>query len=69
MSTKTIERQINNLNRQMVMLRSVVISVIGEKDPEGEYNPEFVNKILKLANKKQKAVKFTNSTDFFKMIS
>lgn len=69
MSTKTIEKQLNNLNQQMTMLRSVVISVIGEKDPEGEYRPEFVTHILKLMGQKQAGVEFSNPSDFLKMIS
>jgi hypothetical protein len=69
MSTKTIEKQLNNLNLQLVMLRSVVINVVGEQDPEGQYRPEFVDKMLKLMQKKQKGVKFTNSADFLKLVS
>jgi len=68
MSTKIIEKQLNNLNRQMIMLRSVVIGVIGEKDPEGEYKPEFVNGILNLVSQKQPKIKFTNAADFLKII-
>jgi hypothetical protein len=69
MPTKTIEKQLNNLNQHMAMLRSVVINVIGEKDPEGEYKPEFVGRMLKLMSRKTSGVKFINSADFLKMIS
>lgn len=69
MSTKTLEKQLNNLNQQMTMLRSVVIGVIGDKDPEGEYKPEFVARMLKLMSQKQPGAKFTNPADFLKIIS
>lgn len=69
MSTKTIEDQLNYLTHEVSMLRSAVISVIGEKDPEGGYRPEFVSRILKLANKKQVGVKFTGADDFLNRIS
>jgi hypothetical protein len=68
MSTKTIETKLNNLNQQMIMLRSVVISVIGGKDPEGEYRPEFVSQTLKLMGQKQSGIKFTSPADFLKII-
>lgn len=69
MSSKSIEKQLNILTQQVVMLRSVVIGVIGEKDREGKYKPEFVDHMLKLASQKQIGVKFTNSADFLKIIS
>lgn len=35
MGTKTIEKQLQDLTQQVVLLRSLVIGVIIEKDPEG----------------------------------
>jgi len=51
------------------MLRSAVIGVVGETDPEGQYRPEFVKRVLKLAKRKQPGVNFTNASDFLKKIS
>lgn len=39
------------LEKEVRMLRSFAISIVG-KDPEGEYRPEFVRKILRTANEK-----------------
>ena len=39
------------LEKEVKMLRSFAISIVG-KDPEGEYRPEFVRKILRAANEK-----------------
>lgn len=68
MTTKALEKQVNELTQQIVILRSAVISVVGERDPEGEYRPEFVRRILKLARKKSPAITFTGSADFLKQI-
>lgn len=69
MTAKVFETQLNNLTQEMVMLRSVVIGVIGERDPEGEYRPEFVSRMLALAKKKQTGVKFTTPAALLKIIS
>lgn len=68
MTTKTIEKKLHNLNQQVTMLRSVVINIIGERDPEGQYRPEFVDKILKLAHGPQGGIQFRNTNDFLKLI-
>jgi hypothetical protein len=68
MATKTIEKQLNDLTQQMILLRSAVIGVVGEMDPEGEYRPEFVRRVMELARKKSKGVKFTGTADFLKRI-
>jgi hypothetical protein len=68
MATTTIQKQLNELTQQVVLLRSAVISIVGERDPEGEYRPEFVKKMLALARKKSKGVKFTGPADFLKRI-
>ena len=69
MSTKVVEQQLYNLNREMALLRSVVIGVIGEKDPEGAYRPEFVARILEIAKTEQRGVKFTTPAALLKIIS
>ncbi len=68
MSTKTMERKLNNLNLEVTMLRSAFINVIGNQDPEGQYRPEFVSRILKLAKTRQSGSKFTTSADLLKRI-
>ena len=47
MTTKTLEKEVSELKREVKLLRSAVIGIIGEKDPEGEYRPEFVKSVLK----------------------
>ena len=39
-----------------------------EKDPEGDYKPEFVKKILKAARSKTKGIRFTTPEVFLKRI-
>ena len=68
MTTKAIEKQLNDLTQQVILLRSAVISVVGERDPEGEYRPEYVKRLLNLARKKSNGVKFTGAADFMKKI-
>ena len=48
MSTKTLEKLVRNLSKEVVELRSFVISVAA-KDSEGNYRPEFVRRIKKAA--------------------
>ncbi len=69
MSTKAIEKQLNDLTREMAMLRSVVIATIAERDPEGEYRSAFVKKILALGKKTSDGVAFTSPKEFLKKIS
>jgi hypothetical protein len=47
MSTHTIEQRLDDLTLEVRLLRSAVIGLIAERDPEGEYRPEFVRRILK----------------------
>lgn len=68
MTTKTLNKQVHDLSQEVLLLRSFVISIIGERDPEGEYRPEFVKKILHLAKKKQPNIKFTTSEDLLEQI-
>lgn len=67
MSTKTLEKKVQELSNQVVFLRSYIIGAIG-KDPEGEYRPEFVEEMLRLARQKQPSVKFTTSADLLARI-
>lgn len=50
MTIKTLDKSknttINKLRNEVGLLRSFVIGRLG-KDPEGEYKPEFVERILK----------------------
>jgi hypothetical protein len=69
MSTKTIEKKLNNLNREIVMLRSALVAAISQKDPEGEYRPEFVRKILGLVKKRSAGILFAGPNDFLKKIN
>ncbi|HLY63573.1 MAG TPA: hypothetical protein VKV95_22775 [Terriglobia bacterium] len=68
MGTKTIEKQLSDLTHQVDLLRSAVYGVVGESDPEGQYRPEFVKRMIKLARKKSNGVKFTGRADFLKRI-
>jgi hypothetical protein len=58
MSTKVIEKKLNSLTREMAMLRSVLIATLAEKDPEGEYRPEFVKRMFALTKTKQAGGRF-----------
>ncbi len=69
MTTEAITKQLNSLSQEVTMLRSLVISVVGEKDPEGEYRPAFVKRILALAKKKQSGIRFTTPANLYKIIS
>ncbi len=52
MSTKTLEKTIQTLSREVTSLRSFVIESISNRDDEGEYKPSFVKKILKAVRHK-----------------
>ncbi|OHA43072.1 MAG: hypothetical protein A3G03_00945 [Candidatus Taylorbacteria bacterium RIFCSPLOWO2_12_FULL_44_15c] len=49
--SKVINNSKINITQELTLLRSAVIGLIG-KDPEGEYRPEFVKKVLKSMQKK-----------------
>lgn len=56
MAYQTIEKlntNVSRLQKEVEFLRSFVIGTIG-KDSEGEYKPEFVKRILKANQEKQK---------------
>ena len=48
-NTEALEKRVNNLAREVAILRSLVSRVVLEKDPEGEYRPSFIRAILKAA--------------------
>ncbi|MBU4332506.1 hypothetical protein KKD19_04840 [Patescibacteria group bacterium] len=50
LKVKTLEKKRTlSLSREVELLRSVVIGWVG-RDPEGEYNPEFVQEIFESAS-------------------
>ena len=53
------------LQQEVALLRSAVIGLIAERDPEGEYRPEFVEEMfVTLAEKPE--FTFTTSKQFLK---
>lgn len=52
MSTKTLEKTIKTLSREVTNLRSFVIEAISSRDDEGEYKPSFVKKVLETTKHK-----------------
>jgi hypothetical protein len=52
MPTKALEKKVDNLAREVAALRTIVLRVVRERDPEGEYKPEFVRAVLKAAKGK-----------------
>lgn len=60
-----LEKKIEDLQFEIAMLRSAMIGLIGEKDPEGEYRPEYVEKVLKAAREKEGSVIFEDVDAFF----
>lgn len=67
MGTKMIEKQLQDLAQQVVLLRSLVISVITEKDPESEYRPAFVKKVL-MAMKEKPAFVYEGKGSFLRQL-
>lgn len=51
MSIKDLEKLVNNLSSEVVILRSFVIGMAG-RDDEGKYRPAFVKTIKKAAAEK-----------------
>jgi len=62
--TKKIDSEIKNLRREVGVLRSAIISILG-RDREGKYRPEFVKEVL-LASKETPTGRFTNTDSFLK---
>jgi len=67
MSPKTLEKMVMNLSQEVATLRSLVISVVSERDPEGEYRPEFVKKVLE-AMKEQPGIVYQGKGSFLKQL-
>jgi len=66
MATKTLSRKkasIQDLQNEVELLRSYVIGQIG-KDPEGEYRPEFVERVLKAAASNKAEHVFSDKESF-----
>jgi hypothetical protein len=60
------QHAISLLQQEINMLRSLVIGTVG-KDKEGNYNPNFVKKILKASEEKPNYT-FTDKTSFLKQL-
>ena len=67
MSTKTIEKELSSLKQEIASLRSLVISIVTTKDPEGEYKPEFVKEVLQ-ASKEPAKYTYSGSKAFLKQL-
>lgn len=67
MLKQTHNQQINLLQRELELLRSLVIGTLG-RDKEGDYNPSFVKNILKTAGEKPTR-KFENKETFLKQLT
>lgn len=69
MRTKTAKNNptIKELSAEVNMLRSFVIGLAG-RDPEGEYRPEFVGKVLESA-KEPATDEFVSAKDFLSRLS
>lgn len=68
MTTKTIERKVNDLSKEVANLRSLVISVVTSKDPEGEYKPSFVKRVLKSMKDSGPIYKYQGKGSFLKQL-
>lgn len=68
MSTKTLEKKVNELTSQVMSLKTLIISSSLGRDPEGEYRSKFVREMLKAA-KEPGIYKFTNAGDFLQLIA
>lgn len=62
MNTKTQQQELTELHNEIVILRSFVIGLAG-KDSEGEYDPAFVQKVLK-ASQEELVGTFKNAQTF-----
>lgn len=65
MEQKTLEklnRNVLDLKKEMKVFRSFAVGVLG-RDEEGEYNPDFVKKILGVSSESA-SFHFKNKTSF-----
>jgi hypothetical protein len=67
MSTKTLEKEILKLKKEVAQLRSLIIGQAG-KDHEGDYRPEFVERIL-IAAKERPIYTFSGKDSFLKLLN
>lgn len=56
------------LTNKVEELRGLVMHMMRERDPEGEYKPAFVKEIRRIAQKKRAGVRFTSGKDLFKKV-
>ncbi len=71
--TMTTETLIKKLNKEVEVLRHDMRRVekvlfAATQDPEGEYRPSFVKKILERSNKQEPAYRFTDKDGFLKHV-
>lgn len=62
-----LNREVLDLQEELRILRSFLISMVDKKDKEGEYKPEFVEKTLKTASEDASYV-FSNKKFFLKKL-
>ena len=67
MTTTTYEKLKIELKQELFKELSELV-MRDSKDPEGEYQPEFIKKIIKIAGKKEGYKKY-DKKDFLKVIS
>lgn len=66
MATKTQNQQLVELKHEVVTLRSFIIGLAG-RDPEGEYNPKFVQSIIE-ASQEEPTEEFKDPQSFLKSL-
>ncbi|MBI2450988.1 MAG: hypothetical protein HYV52_01450 [Parcubacteria group bacterium] len=66
MTTKTLDKKTRKLESELDLLRSFVIGQAGQ-DSEGEYNPDFAQRILKAAKEKPN-YEFKNIESFLRHV-
>lgn len=66
-TNQTNSNGIASLKQEVALLRSLVISSLG-RDKEGNYRPEFVDKVLKVSGEKAE-YKFKGSKHFLKQLA
>lgn len=59
-------QNLKDLQSEMVQMRSFLIGLAG-KDSEGEYQPVFVERVLRIAAQ-EPTEKFTTSADFLRQL-
>ncbi len=65
MTSKTLEKKVAKLSNQVISLQNLVITAMLGFDPEGQYKPSFVKKMLK-AHKSPAVYTFTGKESFLK---